>query len=46
MEDHIKWWNSLSEWKRKKLAEDEQWTTPDRITDHQIKMIYDYMQNY
>ena len=46
MEAHIKWWNSLPEWRKKKLAEEEQWTTAEEITDDQIKMIYDSTQNY
>ena len=46
MEVHIKWWNSLPTWRKKKLAEDEQWTTPAQISDYQIKMIYEATQNY
>ncbi len=36
----LEWWNNLPREKRKQLAEDEHWTTPDKITNHQIKMIY------
>jgi hypothetical protein len=46
MEAHIKWWNSLPYWRKKKLAYDEQWTTVEQISNHQIKMIYDSTQNY
>lgn len=40
MEEHIKWWNNLPEWERRKLAFDEHWTTIEKITDYQIKMVY------
>jgi len=46
MKDHIKWWNSLTEYKRIELAEDHQWTTVEDITDHQIELIYKELQEY
>lgn len=42
MEKALKWWNSLTTKEKRKLAEDEQWTTPEQITNEQIQSIYDY----
>ena len=42
----MEWWNKLTTKKKKKLAEDHQWTTIDKITDYQIELIYRETQNY
>lgn len=42
MEKALKWWSSLTEKQKRKLAEDEQWTTTEQITNEQILMIYNY----
>ena len=34
------WWNRISEYRRIKYAEDEQWTTPDQLNGFQIRQIY------
>lgn len=36
----LDWWNSLSYKKKEELADKEQWTTPEQITNYQIEMIY------
>lgn len=36
----LDWWNTLPQKERIKLADEEHWTTPELITEHQIKMIY------
>lgn len=46
MEEALKWWKNLPEYRKKILAEEEHWTTPEKITDHQIKMIFDLFQTY
>ncbi len=46
MEKYIEWWNKLSEYRKKKLADEYQWTTPEKITDYQIELIYKETQQY
>jgi len=41
MEDKaLEWWYTLSTKERNKLADEEHWTTPEQISNHQINMIY------
>ena len=42
----IEWWKSLTPFRQKYLAEREQWTTPDRLSEEQIEMIYSLEDNY
>lgn len=37
----LKWWNDLSNKDKIKYAEEEQWTTPDQLSEYQICQIYD-----
>ncbi len=46
MEKHLVWWDLLPYYRKKQLAEKEHWTTPEKLTDHQIKMIYKATQGY
>jgi len=46
MTEHIKWWNTLPDKKKRKLADEYQWTTVDKITDYQIELIYLETQSY
>ena len=46
MSEHKKWWDSLPYERKKYLSYKEHWTTVDEITDHQIKMIYEQIDNY
>lgn len=46
MESHLKWWNSLSPYKKKYMAEYYQWTTPDKLSDYQIELIYNEANKY
>lgn len=36
----LDWWHKLQKWEQIKYAEEEQWTTPEQITNYQIEMIY------
>lgn len=40
MEIAIEWWNSLTPHIQKYLAEYHEWTTPDKLSNHQILNIY------
>lgn len=40
MENHIKWWNKLPEWKKQKLSEDEFWIKSESMSSEQIKTLY------
>lgn len=46
MEFHLKWWNALPAYRKKYMVEYYQWTTPDRLTDYQIQLIYQEANNY
>jgi hypothetical protein len=41
MEKALEWWSKLPQWKKEKLADEEQWTYAKDIKDYQIKLIYD-----
>ena len=34
------WWSRISEEQRIKFADEEQWSTPDRLSDYQIRQIF------
>lgn len=36
----LEWWNNLTYSRKVKLAETEQWTTVEDISNYQIKLIY------
>lgn len=40
MTKSMQWWRNLTPFRQKYLAEREQWTTPDRLSEEQIEMIY------
>lgn len=40
------WWHSLPISKKKYMAEYYQWTTPDKLSDYQIELIYLEANNY
>lgn len=42
MEKALKWWSLLDIKVKRRLAEEEQWTTLQYITNEQILMIYNY----